>query len=373
MTERLRVLRVIARLNVGGPALQVVALTRGLDPERFDHRVLAGSVGPDEADYVELRAPDVHPVLVPGLGRRVDPTGELRALAFLRREMASFRPHIVHTHTAKAGVLGRVAAKLTRVPVTVHTFHGHLLTGYFGGAGQRAVVATERTLARRTTALVAVGAQVRDDLVAAGIGRADQYTVVPPGVTVEARDPGPARAALGVPEGVPVVAFVARLTAIKRPERVVAVARRVLEVHPDARFVVAGEGPLLEDLKAAAAPFGDRFVFLGWRPDVDVVYAAADLALLTSANEGMPVSLIEAAAAGRPVVSTRVGSVAEVVVDGETGVLVDQDVDALAEAVLGLLADGDRRRAMGVAAAAWAAERFGTQRLVDDISGLYER
>jgi hypothetical protein len=174
---RLRVLRVIARMNVGGPALQVTALVEGMDRSHFDHRLLTGSVGPGEADYVELRAPTLPLTRVPGLGRAPKPLDDLRALQRLRQEMRSFRPHIVHTHTAKAGVLGRIAASSTGVPAVVHTFHGHLLHSYFSPTVTRGVVHTERILARGTTRLVAVGSKVRDDLLAAGIGRADQHSV----------------------------------------------------------------------------------------------------------------------------------------------------------------------------------------------------
>ncbi|MDT7539995.1 MAG: hypothetical protein QOI82_3580, partial [Actinomycetota bacterium] len=177
-SRRVRVLRVIARMNVGGPALQVTALTLELDPARFEHRLLTGSVGPDEADYVELRAPGLPLTRVAGLGRSPRPLDDLRALRALIRHMRDFRPDIVHTHTAKAGVLGRVAARIARVPATVHTFHGHLLHGYFSTAVTRLVILTERALARRTDRLVAVGAQVRDELLAAGIGTPAQYAVV---------------------------------------------------------------------------------------------------------------------------------------------------------------------------------------------------
>jgi glycosyltransferase involved in cell wall biosynthesis len=369
----LRVLRLIARTNVGGPALQVSTLARGLDPARFEQRLLVGSVEDDEADYLELRAPDVEVVRVPGLGRRVRGADELRALRAIRREIVAFRPDIVHTHTAKAGALGRVAAWSARVPITVHTFHGHLLHGYFRPSVTRAVVLVERALAARTTHLVAVGSNVRDDLLAAGIGRPDKFSVVPPGVTVSTPPRAAARAELGLDDAGPVNAFVARLTAIKRPERVVAVARELASSHPDAVVVIVGEGALLEDLRAQAAPLGDRVRFLGWRADVDRIYAAADVVLLTSANEGMPVSLIEAAAAGRPAVSTRVGSVAEVVEDGVTGLLVPEDVAALTAAVRTVLDDDERRAAMGAAAAERADRLFGSRRLVEQTAELYER
>src|SRR4051812_6744514 len=329
--DRLRVMRVIARMNVGGPALQVTGLVTGLDPVRFDHRLLTGSVGPGEADYVDLRAPGLPLTKVAGLGRSPRPLDDARALRTLVTQMRAFRPHIVHTHTAKAGVLGRVAARVAAVPAVVHTFHGHLLHGYFSPAVTRAVVQTERVLARRTDRLVAVGSRVRDDLLAAGIGRPSQYGVVAPGISLPplpSRDA--ARAALNLPPTGPVVVFVARLTTVKRPERFLEIARRLRMVHPTAVFAVVGEGDLLPALVADAP---DNVRFLGWRGDVETVYAAADLVVLTSDNEGMPVSLIEAAMCGVPAVATDVGSVREVVLDGRSGWLGAPDAVALSELV----------------------------------------
>jgi glycosyltransferase involved in cell wall biosynthesis len=367
---RLRVLRVIARMNVGGPALQVTGLVEGMDPGRFDHRLLTGLVGPDEADYVDLRAPGLPLTRVPGLGRSPRPWDDLRALRTLTREMRLFRPHIVHTHTAKAGVLGRAAAKAAGVPALVHTFHGHLLHGYFSPPVTRVVVETERGLARLTDRLVAVGGQVRDDLLQAGIGRACQYAVVAPGIALPVM---PARAAarqsLGLSPDVPVVVLVARLTAIKRPERFLELARRLAHTHPSAVFAVCGEGDLLPALQAQAGP---NVRFLGWRGDVETVYAASDLVVLTSDNEGMPVSLIEAALCGVPAVATRVGSVAEVVLDGQSGLLCPPDVEELTRHVSRLLSEDGLRSRLGAGAAAHAMAHFGRARLVTDTESLYE-
>ncbi|MGR8010905.1 glycosyltransferase [Streptomyces hypolithicus] len=364
-------MRVIARMNVGGPALQVSTLMRGLDSELFDHRLFAGFVGPDEADYVEQRAPQVRVCPVPTLGRAVRPTDDLRALSALTAAMRRFRPHIVHTHTAKAGALGRTAAVLARVPVRVHTFHGHLLQGYFSPAKTRLVVQAERSLATVTDRLVAVGRSVRDDLLAAGIGRPGQYAVVPPGTTPAAA-PGrsEARKQLGLPEDSLVVAYVGRVTRIKRPDRFLSVAREVRRAFPAARFLVCGDGDLHGDLEAAG-DLGDSLHLLGWRADVETVYAASDMVLLTSDNEGMPVSLIEAGLAGLPAVATNVGSVAEVVQDGQTGLLARRDADELTRHTVRLLGDDSLRRRMGEQARAWTARQFGAERLVQDTHDLY--
>lgn len=370
--KRIRVMRVIARMNVGGPALQIAQLMRGLDPEHFDQRLFSGFVGPGEADYVDLCAPDIEPHRIPVLGRSVRPADDLRALALLTTAMRGFRPHIVHTHTAKAGTLGRLASLLAHVPVRVHTFHGHLLHGYFPPAKTRLVVMAERALARFSDLLVAVGDRVRDDLVAAGVGRAAQYAVVPPGTALGTLPhPDVARDRLGLPATAPVVAYVGRLTRIKRPDRLLDVARAVRRAIPDVQFLICGGGdqrdlPASEDLSGCLRP-------LGWRADVETVYAAADVVLLTSDNEGAPVSLIEAGLAGRPAVAPRVGGVPDVVLDEVTGLLAAADAKDLAECTIRLLREEETRLRMGERARQWTATRFGADRLVADTHGLYAR
>jgi glycosyltransferase involved in cell wall biosynthesis len=262
--NRIRVMRVITRMNVGGPALQAVELMRSLDADLFDQRLYTGLVGPGEADYLDLRAIDITPHRTPALGRSVRPGDDARAIAALINDIRRFRPHIVHTHTAKAGLLGRAAAVLTRVPARVHTYHGHLLHGYFSPAKTRLVVTAERTSAAMTDRLVAVGERVRDELIAAGIGHSEQYAVVPPGTSLgPLPDRAAARLALGIPGDGPVVAYVGRLTRIKRPDRLVAVAHQVRRLLPEVRFVIAGGGDAMPETEAAANTF-DGMCTLTW-------------------------------------------------------------------------------------------------------------
>ena len=370
----IRVLRIIARMNVGGPAWQVSVLTRGLDRDRFESRLIAGDVGEGEADFIELRDPDLPVVKIPALGRSLRIGDDLRAFVAIRRAIRDYRPDIVHTHTAKAGVLGRLAAFVNRVPVRVHTFHGHVLHGYFSPPVSRLVRLVERVLARGTTALVAVGERVRDELVEAGIGQRDRFTAIAPGVEEPpAIDREIARQLLGLPLEVPVVMFVGRLTAIKRPDRLVEAFGMVLERIPEAVLAVAGEGELLEEVRRSVERLGDSVRLLGWQSDVGRLYAAADLVVISSDNEGMPMTLIEAAMAGVPGVTTDVGSASEVVVHGSTGLVVAPDARDLADAIVALLVDDDRRSDMGRAAAEQAIVRFGAARLVADHVALYRR
>jgi glycosyltransferase involved in cell wall biosynthesis len=369
----MRVMRVIARMNVGGPALQVTGLMRGLDPDRVDQRLYVGDSDPVDGDYRRLRADDITAYPIPALGH-TGPADNLRAMAALVAAIREFQPHVVHTHGATAGMLGRVAAAACRVPVRVHTFHGHLLHGYFSPTKTRMLARAERALAGVSDGLVAVSARVRDELLAARIGRPDQYTVVPPGASLPPPPPrDAARWMLGLTGPGPVVAYVGRVTPIKRPDRWIAVARRVQDAVPDVRFVVCGEGDRLAATVAEATAANLHITFLPWRADVETVYAAADVVLLTSDNEGMPVCLIEAALAGRAAVATDVGGAAEIVRDGETGLLSSRDVDDLSRSVLRLLRDDDLCRRMGRTAQAEASCRFGPPRLVADTIELYHR
>ncbi|HUY49473.1 MAG TPA: glycosyltransferase, partial [Streptosporangiaceae bacterium] len=278
---------------------------QGLPADQFEQRLYTGSLAAGEADFLELRAPDVPVYRVPSLSRRVRLGDDVHAMRFLASEMRKFRPHIVHTHTAKAGVTGRLAALVARAPARVHTFHGHLLHGYFSRPATYGVVMAERALARHTDRLIAVGARVRDDLLAAGIGHRDQYVVVPPGTSLRPLpDRLQARRALGVPPDAPVVAYVGRLTGVKRPDRLLAVAQGVTRAVPGTRVLVCGHGDLAADIESAARSGDAAITLLGWRADVETIYAAADVVVLTSDNEGMPLSLIEAALAGVPVVAT---------------------------------------------------------------------
>lgn len=360
----MRVVHIIGRMNVGGPAAIVTELVTHL---AADVHLLVGDVDADEADYLQLRAPSLEVTRIRGLGRAVRPTDDLRALAGLTRQLSQLRPDIVHTHTAKAGALGRTAAVAAGVGLRVHSFHGHLLHGYFSAPVTRSITVAERGLARVTDRLVAVGGSVRDELLRAKIGRPEQFVVIPPGISPPEAPPGRdrARAALGLTGGEPVVAFVARLTGVKRPDRMVAVAREV----PEATFVVVGDGPLRSQVQAGA-PANVRF--LGWRADMENVYAAADLILLTSDNEGMPVTLIEAARAGVPAVASAVGSTGEVVLNGRTGLTVAADGSLLAAAVRALLSDPGRRQEFGRAARAWAHASFSVERMTAAHSELYE-
>jgi glycosyltransferase involved in cell wall biosynthesis len=382
--EPIRVLRVIARLNIGGPAIQAISLTALMQERGYVTRLVRGSESADEGSMDDLaERMGVQPTLVASM-RRDPGFGDVRALASLVRIARRDRPDLVHTHAAKGGTLGRVAVMLAfpfRRPKVVHTFHGHSLTGYFSSRTARMYTRIERFLARRTDVLIAVSEEVRDDLVGLGVAPLEQFEVVRLGLDLSAfaddGDRAARRAALraqwGVGDEERVVTLVARLVPIKRVDRFLETAA-LLRDRPGVRFVVVGDGELREELVGSepARTLGDRVVWAGFRRDVPDVCFSSDVVVLTSDNEGTPVSLIEAQAAATPVVSTSVGGVRSVVLDGETGLLAD-DPPALAAAIGSLLDDLDRAAAMALRGREHVLSTFGVERLVDDLDRLYRR
>lgn len=371
MSQPRRVLRAITRLNIGGPARQALLLTRRLRPE-YDTRLVAGTAPSHEG---ELSDPQVEVVRAP-LERALRPRSDARAVAAMVRHVRDHRPDLVHTHMAKAGAVGRLACVASRRrPLLVHTFHGHVLEGYFSPAVASSFVAAERVLARAADVLVAVSEEVRDDLLRLRIGTPEKFRVIRLGINLEAHravtEPsGELRRMIGLSSDVSLLVALGRLAPVKDLETMITAVARLGDVH----LAVLGDGEERARLRAHAERLGvgGRVHFVGWWLDVPAALSDADLVVLSSRNEGTPVALIEAAACGRAVVATDVGGVRSVVADGEHGLLVPpEDAGAFADSVADLLADPDRRRAMGRAARA-ASSRFDEDRLVGDVRALYD-
>lgn len=381
--DRVRILRVIARMNIGGPAYHVSLLSGRLDPDRYETLLVAGRPGPGEGSFEELaRRHGARMVLLPSLSPEIDPKADLRSLQALRRIVLSFDPQIVHTHTAKAGAVGRTAALVARNrrrPLIVHTYHGHVLEEYFGPvvtAGYRGI---ERGLARFTDRLVGVSQATVDDLVRLGVAPRERFAVIPLGLELGrflSLDPRPdprARAALGAGEDEVIALYAGRLVPIKKVDvllRAVAGARRA---GAALRLLVLGDGELRPALEALARELGigAGVSFLGYREDVMPYLAAADIGALSSANEGTPVALIEAAAAGRPLLGTRVGGVADVVAEGTGRLVESRDHEALAAALSELAGDDRLRRELGARAREHVRTRYAGERLLADVDRLY--
>ena len=382
--RRVRVLRVIARLNMGGPSHHVGLLGSQLDPERYETLLLHGEVGSGEDSLEdEVRARGVAMARVPGLSPEVRrPHDDLRALGSLVRAIRRLRPDILHTHTAKAGMLARTAAVLAGQPrpIVVHTYHGHVLEGYFGPARNAVYRSLEQRLAGVSDALIGVSNATVNDLVRLGVAPRERFRVIPIGLELDRflsatpEDGAEFRRQAGVREGELLMTFVGRLVPIKRVDvllRAFAVAR---SDGAPVRLAIVGDGGLRGELGRLASELGvaAEVWFAGYRTDMVPLMAASDIAVLSSDNEGTPVSLIEAAAAGTPAVATRVGGVADVVRPGTGTLAAAGDHLGLGGALSALASDTAGRMEMGARARRHVAGRFAVERLVSDVTALYD-
>jgi glycosyltransferase involved in cell wall biosynthesis len=374
-----KVIHAIARLNVGGAALSVIELAAGQRRLGHDVLVVAGRIPAGEASMeqvaVELDVPYLH---LSTLQREVSAVSDIAAARAFRRLIRQRRPDVLHTHTSKAGATGRAAAALAgRVrPAVVHTYHGHVLSGYFPPFRERMFRVAERALAHVTDRLIAVSDEVRDDLVRFRIAPREKFAVVPYGFDLDTRVRSDAatrarkREEIGVTDDAFVIGWAGRLTEIKRPLDLV----RTAAALDGSVLVLAGDGELRPGVEALARKLAvdDRVRLMGYVDDMGSWYAAFDALLLTSANEGAPVVAIEAQSAGVPVVATDAGGTRTVVDDDETGFLEQVgDVDALADRLRQLRDDVDLRRRLGATGAERMRTKFSVDRMVDDVERIY--
>ena len=386
MTESgqpIRVLRVIARLNMGGPAIHVASLAAGLETRGYHTTLVAGSLarGEDSMDFLAQRL-GVDVVSIPELQREVSVLHDARSVLRVAELIRDERPHILHTHTAKAGAIARAAALLAggaRPPVVLHTFHGHVLKGYFDAGRTAFFRQVERALARASDVLVAVSPEVRDELVELGVAPYEKFVVIRLGIPLEERLGDPTadsdyRRLYGIPSEAFVVGWVGRMTGVKDTSAVVEIVRVARERGVDAVLCMVGDGPDRERLEQLAHELGiARYCyFVGYQSDVAGYYRLFDAFLLPSVNEGTPVSAIESLASGTPVVANRVGGVPDVVRDGVDGFLVEPgDTDAAAARLETLAADPELRARLGESGRSRVLERYSVERLVDDVDRLY--
>jgi glycosyltransferase involved in cell wall biosynthesis len=441
--EKIKVLRIIARLNIGGPAIHTILLSRRMESLGYETILAAGQVGPEEGDMSYLaEAEGVKPVIIPNLGSRLQPLADLQVFVRILRLMFDLRPHIVHTHTAKAGALGRMAAliynkaqgtrqkaqgfilrmipskrgqerkeKVTNTKCKViHTFHGHVLKGYFSRFKSKSFQLIEKILAKSTDAIVVVSEQQKEELCwKFGVGRPEQYRVVPLGLDLRpfksaSESKGKLRSDLGLSEnGESLVGIVGRLTSIKNHGLFLEAIRFLLAERKEmrARFLIVGDGELRKDLEEMTKELAlaDRVIFTGWIKDLKSFYADLDILALTSNNEGTPVAVIEAMAAGVPVIATDVGGVRELISDRgfrpparrglrpggiaelseaefeicERGLLVKKgDVNGFANGLKYLLEHPEEGREMGKRGRDYALEHHSTEKLVSNMDRLYQ-
>lgn len=387
-----RVIRILNRLAVGGPVLNATYLTRYMAPD-FDTLLVVGEKEDHEksAEYLATQL-GINYVTIEGMGRSISPASDYFAYQELKKLMKSFRPDIVHTHAAKPGALGRLAASATKVPAIVHTFHGHVFHSYFNSAKTKFFINTERYLGRKSDAIVAISEQQKNELVHEfKIAPEDKFHVVPLGFDLDRFQTDQEvkrekfRTEFGLQHGEIAIGIIGRLVPVKNHYLFLKAINHVLNnTRKKIKAFIIGDGETRQDLENVAGEVGMKYttendpvhahplVFTSWRSDVDVINAGLDIVCLTSFNEGTPVSLIEAQAANKPIVSTKVGGIADIVIEGKTALLADvQDSEKFCDQLLLLVNDDELRCRLGANSRAHVMQRFSYQRLVNDMSGLY--
>jgi glycosyltransferase involved in cell wall biosynthesis len=387
-----RVLRILNRLAVGGPVLNATYLTRYLQPE-FETLLVVGEREGHEktADHITDNL-GIRYHTIPGMGRSISPASDYNAYRQLRKLIREFRPDIVHTHAAKPGAVGRLAAKAEGVPVILHTFHGHVFHSYFNAAKTKFFIQTERFLAKKSDAIVAISEQQRKELVEDfRIAPAAKFHVVPLGFdldrfqTNQPEKRNKFRLEFGVTDDTIAIGIIGRLVPVKNHPFFLKALKFVLDhTTKKIKAFIIGDGETRANLEMIATQLGIPFsqqdstahphplVFTSWRSDVDVINAGLDIICLTSLNEGTPVSLIEAQAANKPVVSTRVGGIADIVAEGQTALLSDvDDLEGFSRHLLEVVQDEALRKKLGANSRGHVMERFSYQRLTKDMAQLY--
>ncbi|MGZ8549934.1 MAG: glycosyltransferase [Chitinophagaceae bacterium] len=384
-------LRILNRLAVGGPVLNATLLTRYMAPE-FDTMLVVGEKESHEKSAAYLADTlGIQYVTIKGMGRAINPAADYMAYRELKNLIRTYKPDIVHTHAAKPGVLGRLAASACKVPVIVHTFHGHVFHSYFNSARTKFFINTERYLAKKSSAIVAISDTQRDELVRQyKIASFEKFRVIPLGFdldrfrTDQEQKREQFRKEFNLQDEI-AIGIIGRLVPVKNHYLFLKGIAHVLQKSSkNIRAFIIGDGETRADLEQVAGQVGITFttekdglhdqplVFTSWRSDVDVINAGLDIVCLTSFNEGTPVSLIEAQASSKPVVSTRVGGIGDIMIEGKTGLLSDiNDTELFCNNLLTLVEDDQLRLSLGSNSREFVAEKFSYQRLVSDMSALY--
>jgi glycosyltransferase involved in cell wall biosynthesis len=380
--HRIGIIRIFSRLNIGGPSIHVILVTEGLDRSKFESVLVVGREGAQEGNMLDLAMQHgVNPVIIPWLGREISLWNDFRATVALWHLLRKNRPLIVHTHTSKAGFSGRLAARLAGVPVIVHTFHGHVFSGYFSPFRTKIFVWLERILARWSSAIITISDSLKLQLLERKIAAPEKIEVVPLGLILEpflaiSQRSNLLRGEMGLDSSHFLVGIVGRLAPIKDHRTFFEAAKIVVGTDRSVRFVVVGDGELRNELGGMVRNLGLEEVvyFAGWRKDLAPVYADLDLVALTSKNEGTPVSIIEGSASGKPVVATRVGGVPDMITHGWDGLLVPpENPQALADAILQIKNNVPMAEEFAARARKRVAENYGACRLIKDLEKLYLR
>lgn len=379
-----KIIRIIARLNIGGPAIHTVLLSSELNKRGYKDILVCGKVNDSEGDMMYLAGENnVAPVIISDLGREISPVKDFKSFVSLFSLMKREKPDIVHTHTAKAGTLGRLAAICAGVPIKVHTFHGHVFDGYFNPMKARVFLAIEKFLALFTDRVITVSELVKDEIVnKLKVTKDSKCMVVPLGFELDKfleceKNKGVFRKELNVSAGTLLIGIIGRLVPIKNHGMFLAAAKNIIDKNKDAdiKFVIIGDGECASGLKERVRQSGldKNVIFTGWKRDLASIYADLDVVALTSLNEGTPVSIIEALACARPVIATDVGGVKDIITHGENGYLTkSNDAKDFSDKLSDLLKDKEKRALFGANGRESVRMRYSKERLVSDIESLYE-
>ncbi|MCK5214803.1 MAG: glycosyltransferase family 4 protein [Candidatus Omnitrophica bacterium] len=378
--HKIKVAQVITRMDWGGSPDIVRILCQQIDPDLFDNRLIMGNsthLTMETKRFLHNLNTKVFSIYQ--LQRNINPFKDLIALIRLYRCFRREKFDIVHTHTAKAGALGRIAARLAGVPKVVHTSHGHNFYGYFGPIGSKIIIFVEKILTAMTDKITALTELERRDFITYKVSPQKKIMVFNSGVEFEKLrnieiDPVNVRASLSVDEDEILISMIGRLEEVKGPEHLIEAAQIVLKKNAKVRFLFVGDGALRQSLETRCNQMGinDKVIFTGWRADVPQILSVIDILVLPSINEAVGRILLEAGALGIPVVATYVGGVPEIIKDHETGILVPpESPDEIADAVMTLINDPQQRKRMGETAKVWVDDKFSAGRMVSKITGLY--
>ena len=364
----------MTRMNTGGVAVLISDLVLGLDSNIFDVHLIAGKCSPGEEDYIRARGMNLSEVRIDSMSRSLRPLMDLKAFLTLIMVLRRLKPDIVHTHTSKAGLLGRIVARVaTPNAKVVHTFHGHLLQGYFSRIATRVLVLTERNLARISDVLISMGNEVKRNLLEVKIGKDDQFVVAFPGVKLNQPNLQNWQVMKFKEDcaGKVIFTFVGRLSPIKRCDRILELARSSAVAKKPIHFLIIGDGELRKELERES--IGLPITFVGWQSRIEDWLAVSDAAILLSDNEAVPLAMIEAGCVGLPVIATHVGSMSDVVKDGVNGYLVQTNVIDITEKVLLLANDANLREQMGSKGRELAIERFSVRAMISKHEEIYSQ
>lgn len=381
MPDKIKVLHIITRLDKGGSAENTFLTVKGLDKQRYDVILMSGPVqDPSQERRTQVEECGIPYIHIPVLVRNINVVYDAIALFKIWRLLKKEKFDVVHTHTSKAGLLGRFAARLAGVPLIVHTPHGHVFFGYFGPLKTKIFIRLEKLANRMTDRIVALTHREKADYISYRTCPEEKMTVIHSGVELNKfreytlAEKTKLKKEIGLAEDSFVVGTAGRLVPVKGPEFLIKASQIVIPKHPNTYFLLAGDGPLKEDLqkKANEAGVGKNIVFLGWRDDIALILAVFDVFLLPSLNEGMGRVLVEAMAHGIPIVASDVGGIPDLVTHGKNGFLVPpKNPEELAKHIQILIEEEEKRRKMGEAGEK-IAQRYSHERMVKNIASLYE-